>query len=233
MMTDPRVNKMADPAAILRGVYTGKTEVLKEEGHRSAIVKSLTRERLTLTKLGLKSDEQADRGAHGGLDRALHQYPPQHYKVWQAEFPGDAHKFEPGTFGENISTSGWSEESVCIGDVFKIGTAIVAVSQPRIPCWKLNHRFGIPTLAKRVHDTGLTGWFFRVLEPGDIQLGDSYVRIRRDPSSLTLKAVWEVSRAHRPDLNLLRAARDHPALAVTWKRSLNSRLAWLARNPTA
>jgi MOSC domain-containing protein YiiM len=233
MMTDPRVNKMADPAAILRGVYTGKTEVLKEEGHRSAIVKSLTRERLTLTKLGLKSDEQADRGAHGGLDRALHQYPPQHYKVWQAEFPGDAHKFEPGTFGENISTSGWSEESVCIGDVFKIGTAIVAVSQPRIPCSKLNHRFGIPTLVKRVHDTGLTGWFFRVLEPGNIQLGDPYSRVRRDPLNLTLKMVWDVYRVPRPDLDASRAVRDHPALAATWKRLLDCRLDRLARKPIA
>jgi MOSC domain-containing protein YiiM len=222
---------VADRGTILGGVYTGKAEVLKEEGYRSAITKRLTRERLTLTKLGLTGDEQADQRAHGGPDRALHQYPPQHYKVWQAEFPGDAHKFEPGTFGENISIPGWSEESVCIGDVFKIGTAIVAVSQPRIPCSKLNHRFGIPTLVKRVHDTGLTGWFFRVLAPGDIQLGDPYSRIRRDPSSLTLKAVWDIYLVQRPDLDLLRAARDHPALAATWKRLLDSRLDRLARKP--
>ncbi len=232
-MLDASVSKMAKRGTILGGVYTGKTKMLKEEGYRSAITKRLTRERLTLTKLGLKGDEQADQSAHGGADRALHLYPPQHYKVWRAEFPRDAQKFEPGTFGENISTPGWSEESVCIGDEFRIGTAIVAVSEPRIPCSKLNHRFGIPTLVKRVHDTGLTGWFFRVLQPGNIQLGDPYPRVRRDPSNLTLKMVWDVYRVPHPDLDVLRAVRDHPALAATWKRLLDCRLDRLARKPMA
>jgi MOSC domain-containing protein YiiM len=232
-MLDASVSKMANRGTILGGVYTGKTKILKEEGYRSAINKRLTRERLTLTKLGLKGDEQADQSAHGGPDRALHLYPPQHYKVWQAEFLRDAQKFEPGTFGENISIPGWSEESVCIGDEFRIGTAIVAVSQPRIPCSKLNHRFGIPTLVKRVHDTGLTGWFFRVLEPGNIQLGDPYSRVRRDPLNLTLKMVWDVYRVPRPDLDALRAVRDHPALAATWKRLLDCRLDRLTRKPIA
>lgn len=226
------MNKNSDSTTILCGVYTGKVEVLKEDGRCSAIVKSFTRERLTLTVLGLNGDEQVDRDAHGGPDRALHQYPSQHYKVWQAEFPEHAQKFTPGTFGENISTPGWSEESVCIGDIFRIGTAVLAVSQPRIPCWKLNHRVGIPILAKRVHDTGLTGWFFRVLEPGAIQLGDSCARIQRDPSNLTLKAVWSIYLAHHPNLDRLRTVRDHPALATIWKRSLDSRLNRLAKNLT-
>ncbi|MGH8503689.1 MAG: MOSC domain-containing protein [Gammaproteobacteria bacterium] len=224
---------MADRATLLQGVFTGKTGILKEEGHPSAIVKTLVHDRLTLTKLGLDGDEQADRSMHGGPERALHQYPPEHYRVWKAEFPRHAEKFQPGTFGENISAPGWSEENVRIGDVFRIGTAIVEVSQPRTPCWKLNHRFEIATLAKRVQETGSSGWFFRVIEPGELQLGDACTLIRPALSSMTLKAVWDVYLAHRPDLDLLRTVRDLPALAATWKRTLDSRIDWLARNATS
>lgn len=168
---------MTDRATVLTGVYIGKTGILKEEGHRSAIVKSLVCERLRLDETGLEGDEQADLSAHGGADRALHYYPPEHYAFWRAEFPRHAEKFAPGTFGENVSASGFTEENVHIGDVFRIGTAVVEVSVPRKPCWKLNHRFEIATLSKRVQDERRSGWFFRVLEPGELQLDDTCTRI--------------------------------------------------------
>ena len=94
---------MTDRATPLTGVYTGRTDILKEEGHRSAIVKSLVRKRLRLDSGGLEGDEQADLSAHGGAYRALHYYPSEHYAFWLAAFPRHAEKFAPGTFGENVS----------------------------------------------------------------------------------------------------------------------------------
>lgn len=135
-----------------------------------------------------------------------------------------------GTFGENVSASGWTEDNVQIGDVFRIGSAIVEISVPRKPCWKLNHRFEIPTLSKQVQDERRSGWFFRVLEPGDLQVGDACTRIESAPSSMTLKALWDVYLAHRPGLCALCAARDLPALAASWKQALGSRIDWLAKN---
>lgn len=111
-------------------------------------------------------------------------------------------------------------------------TRLTGVSVPRKPCWKLNHRFDIPTLSKRVQDERRSGWFFRVLEPGELQMGDACTRIRSAPSSMTLKKLWDIYLAHRPAIDALRTARDLPALAASWKHALGSRIDWLAKNAT-
>ncbi|MBA2408501.1 MAG: MOSC domain-containing protein [Gammaproteobacteria bacterium] len=221
---------MTDRATPLTGVYTGRTDILKEEGHRSAIVKSLVRKRLRLDSGGLEGDEQADLSAHGGADRALHYYPSEHYAFWLAAFPRHAEKFAPGTFGENVSAAGFTEKNVQIGDAFRIDSAILEISVPRNPCWKLNHRFEIPSFSRQVQNERRSGWFFRVLGPDALQLGDACTRIQSTPSGMTLAALWDIYLAQRPDIDSLRAARDLPALVASWKHALGSRIDWLARN---
>ena len=104
---------------------------------------------------------------------AVHHYPKEHYDAWRSEYPSKAHEFaNNGAFGENISARGMTEKSVCIGDVYRVGTTRLQVSQARQPCWKLNIRFGIDDMALRVQETLRTGWYYRVLEPGRIAKGD-------------------------------------------------------------
>lgn len=122
---------------------------------------------------GLERDAQADRRVHGGPEKALHQYARDHAAAWHAEIGPHPLIGQPGAFGENLSTEGWTEATVCLGDLARFGTALLQVAQGRQPCFKLNHRFGLPDMARRVQASGRTGWYWRVLEPGEAQPGDA------------------------------------------------------------
>src|SRR5690606_20539649 len=122
-----------------------------------------------LTKTGLCGDEQADLTVHGGTDKALHHYAADHYQVWQAIFPDIAERFVPGGFGENLSTTGIDEETLCIGDVIRIGEAVVQITQGRQPCWKLSAHIGRDDMAARFQKSGRTGWYYRILQEGFIE----------------------------------------------------------------
>ena len=103
---------------------------------------------------------------HGGPEKAVHHYPFDHYEAWRTELGDIGLLRQPGAFGENLSAVGLTEADVAVGDVFRLGSAIVEVSQGRQPCWKLNERFGQPTVAKSVQASGRTGWYYRVIETG-------------------------------------------------------------------
>lgn len=124
---------------------------------------------------GLAGDAQGDRKRHGGPDKAVHIYPVAHYTNWARHLPDRADLFTPGTFGENIVLAGPTEADVCIGDMFRLGSALVQLSQARQPCWKLNLRFGLSDMARRVQTSGRTGWYARVLAPGTVAAGDRMV----------------------------------------------------------
>src|SRR3546814_350096 len=123
--------------------------------------------------MGLAGDEQADRTVHGGIDKAIHHYPADHYDWWRG-YLGDVPLLDaPGAFGENISTLGLDEENVFLGDRFRLGTALVEVTQARQPCWKLDHRFAAKGVMASVVKTRRSGWYYRVLEPGRVRAGDA------------------------------------------------------------
>lgn len=155
----------------IAALLTGKAVALGE-GVVSGIAKQAVDVPLWLAADGLHGDEQGDRQYHGGPEKALHHYALEHYPHWQAAFGAVPPLRGPGAFGENIATRGMTERSVHVGDVYRIGTALVQVSQGRQPCWKLNLRFGHPQAARAVQDSGLTGWYYRVLRPGWIATGD-------------------------------------------------------------
>ena len=129
----------------------------------------------TVTKLGLRGDTQADLEVHGGVGKAIHHYPADHYPVWRAELSGTidaaSPRFQPGGFGENLTTLGLTEDMVCIGDVFRWGTATIQVSQGRQPCWKLTAHTGVKQMAYLVQKTLRTGWYYRVLIEGEAAPG--------------------------------------------------------------
>lgn len=154
----------------------------------SAIDKRLCDTPLALTATGFVGDAQADLKVHGGPEKAVHHYPADHYAAWRAEL-GDRDVFAPGGFGENVSTSGLTEDDVCIGDVFRLGEALVQISQGRQPCWKLSAHVGEDRMAYLVQKTARTGWYYRVLEPGRVAAGDAIVLADRPQPDWSVRRV--------------------------------------------
>ena len=146
-------------------VFTGK--VRDYMGSRpSAIAKVQVDGELMLTELELTGDEQAETKIHGGPDRALCHYPREHYQHWRQEFPEQAELFVAPAFGENLSTQGLTEENVFIGDIFQWGDALIQVTQPRSPCFKLNFHFGISNSIPCTKELNVPGVGGRAVDPG-------------------------------------------------------------------
>ncbi|MFH4453338.1 MOSC domain-containing protein [Vibrio sp. 11-4(1)] len=163
---------------VVKAVLAGKT-VPYAHGAQSAINKQVLPERQHATELGFISDEQGDPRFHGGIQKALHIYPSEHYPIWQQQL-GERTIFQSaGGFGENISSEGVTESTICLKDKIRIGSTLLEVSQGRMPCWKLNVRFDQHDMARRLQDTLRTGWYFRVLEEGDIGAGDKIILCER------------------------------------------------------
>ena len=209
-------------------VFAGRVGLLSEEGHPSAIVKHAMEGEFRIGIEGLEGDEQADRRNHGGPDRALNHYPADHYPYWQAAFPGARIRFEPGAFGENLSTRRWTEAEAYVGDSFRFGDAVIQIAQPRFPCWKLGQHAGVDDMAREVVATGRSGWLYRVLEPGVACSGDELVPCDEHPARVSIAELWEIQNTHRPELAALERAAGLEPLAEAWRRRFRSRLQWLS-----
>lgn len=157
----------------------GRVKALGRHGLMSGIDKRPVAGPIQVTRMGLAGDDQADRRHHGGPDKALHHYPAEHYEYWRSELPGKATLFVNGGFGENLSTRGLTEATVCLGDVWRLGGALLQVSQGRQPCHRLNLRFDLPDMVERVRESGRSGWYYRVLEEGIAEPGDCLVLLDR------------------------------------------------------
>lgn len=143
-----------------------------------------------ISEFGFTADAQADLTVHGGPQKAIHHYASDHYEHWRATL--ERQDLQPGGFGENLATHGLTEKSLAIGDVFRLGSALVQVSQGRQPCWKLNAHTGYEQMAAGFQSTGFTGWYYRVLEPGAVAPGDSLTLVDRPTPEWT---VFDVTRA--------------------------------------
>lgn len=176
--------------SIIDQILIAEENVIGPDKVRTGIFKIPVSHSIKLTEMGLEGDFQADRRVHGGLEKAVHHYAVQNYQLLQQALPHLADKFLPGSIGENFSSTELSEENIHIGDIFSVGSAIVQVSQPRRPCWKLNHRYGNAYLADFVMQQQITGWYYRVLEEGEVQAGDQITLTERLPGSLTIAELW-------------------------------------------
>lgn len=170
----------------------------------------------------LDGDGQADLVHHGGPDKAVLAYSADHYEPWRRELQMPDLSF--GAFGENFTIEGLTEQTVCLGDIWHVGDAVLQVSQPRQPCWKLARRWRLKTLASRVQESGRTGWYFRVRNEGVVAAGLTLeLRDRPCPS-------WTVERANRVmhidtnDLIMAAELAAIPSLAASWRTTLFKRV---------
>ncbi len=206
-------------------LLTGSVAPLGEPRTPSGIDKRPVTGRLWLGSEGLDGDAQSDRQHHGGPEKAVHHYAFEHYAAWRTEIGAMPLLRRPGAFGENFSSSGLDESSVAIGDVFRVGGALIEVSQGRQPCWKLNLRFGIGDMARRVQNSGRTGWYYRVLEAGFVEQGDELQLVERRSPDWSIRRLWRTLYVDVLNRDELAAMAALPNLPDNWRRHAQRRLA--------
>lgn len=193
------------------------TRIASARPWTSGIYKSPVRGRIHLSSENLAGDGQADLTVHGGADKAVCVYSVDHYPRWREEL--GVPECGPGWFGENFSVEGQNETDVAVGDTYRIGTAVVQISQPRAPCSKLGRRWNRPDMPKLVVESGRTGWYLRVIETGDVERGDTLTLIDRPFPQWTINAVNDVaySRGGVADVEGARQLSNCSALAEAWR----------------
>jgi MOSC domain-containing protein YiiM len=202
----------------------GQVAPLGDRAAPSGIDKHRVERRILLGREGFVGDAQGDRKHHGGLDKAVHHYAFEHYDIWREEIGEAPVLARPGAFGENLSTTSLDEDNVAIGDVFRIGDALIEVSQGRQPCWKLNVRFGVPDMAMRVQKTGRTGWYYRVLEEGFVAPGDDLCLVDRRSPEWPLRRLWRTLYVDTLNHDELTAMAGLAHLPEGWRRYAERRL---------
>jgi MOSC domain-containing protein YiiM len=170
-------------------LLAGKAEMFAR-GERSAIAKAPLEGKVRIGFLGIEGDQQADLSVHGGPDKALHHYPVDHYVRWATAAVDHPLLNALGAFGENISTQGLLEGEACIGDKFRLGTALVEISQGRQPCWKQAARMEWTTLPAMMVRERRSGWYYRVLEEGAAEAGDLLTLVDRPLPDWTVSRVF-------------------------------------------
>jgi MOSC domain-containing protein YiiM len=172
-------------------------------------------------RTNIAGDAQADLEHHGGIDKAVLAYAASHYDLWRKEFPEQPWCY--GGFGENLTSAGLTEETVCIGDVWSLGEAVFQVSQPRQPCWKLARRWRMTELTGLVIANGRTGWYLRVLREGLIDAGQQLTLIERPHANWTVSRANDVMHHRKADKSLAKELAELPELSSAWQESLCKR----------
>ncbi len=188
-------------------------------GEGSAIAKAAIDGPVVITFLGIKDDEQADLTVHGGPDKALHHYPADHYGHWASKAVDHPLLNAPGAFGENVSTFGLLEHEVCIGDRFRLGSALVEISQGRQPCWKQAARMEWSTLPAMMVRERRSGWYYRVIEEGEAQAGDMLTLVDRPMPDWSVARVFGLLIAgdYKHDPSALRELAGMELLFAGWR----------------
>ena len=186
--------------------------------------------RVILRTLNLDGDKQADLSVHGGPSKAVYAYPIEHYEYWRAELP--AMDLPPGMFGENFTTEGLQEDEVNIGDRFRIGSAEVMVTEPRLPCYKLAAKFGRDDIIKRFLQSGRTGFYFAVFQEGVVGTGDDIELVRRDEHGITVADITRLYVRDKDDLRSLQRAVQVTALPESWRGYFRKRIEKLENEPS-
>lgn len=188
-------------------------------GEGSAIAKTPLDGPVEIGVLGIVGDEQADQRHHGGPDKALHHYPFDHYARWADLAPDHPLLSAPGAFGENLSTLGLDETTACLGDRFRLGRALIEISQAREPCWKQGDRMAWTTLPKIMVREGRSGWYCRVIEAGTAQAGDLLTLVDRPYPAWSVRRVFDliIGGKHIDDLIGLKELSENPVLFSGWR----------------
>lgn len=181
-------------------------------------------EKVQINELGMLEDVQVDKRFHGGPERALHQYALSSYEAIIKQFPLLHKKAWPGSIGENISSDIMADDNVNIGDIYQMGEIKLQVSSPRLPCWKISHHLNWPNIDKFIAAQAITGWYFRVLQSGQIKLGDEITLLERPNSDLTVKKFVKLHYQKNPAKNQIKAASKAQGLDPEWQEKMAQRL---------
>jgi MOSC domain-containing protein YiiM len=181
----------------------------------TGIFKEPTKTPVMLRTLNLDGDQQADLTVHGGVDKAVYAYPAEHYGYWRTELSGVDLPW--GMFGENFTTEGLLEETIYIGDRFRIGAAEIVVTEPRMPCYKLGIKFGRADIIKRFLASRRTGFYFAVAQGGMVAGGDAMEFIKREQQEISVADITRLYAFEKSDLKGLRQAIGVEWLPLSWK----------------
>lgn len=190
---------------------------------RTSIFKEPVQGRVRLEALNFVGDEQADLSVHGGPQKAVYGYASEHYDFWQQQLPGVHLPW--GVFGENLTTEGLLEEEINIGNRYQLGSAVVMVTQPRIPCYKLGIRFGRDDIVKRFLKSGRPGFYFSVIQEGEVGAGDALELVYREAADVTVADILRLYVTDKQNLSLTQRAVQVAALADGWRDYFQRRLA--------
>ncbi len=186
----------------------------------TGIFKTAVNRRVQMRAMNLDGDQQADLVNHGGRDKAVYAYPSEHYSYWQGELAGVEVPW--GSFGENLTVAGLFEADVCVGDRFQIGTAEVVVTQPRIPCFKLNLKFRRDDMAQRFLASRRTGFYLRVLREGEVGAGDEITRVHRDEHRVSIADMMKFYLGDPDSGKLREAALRVEYLSAAWREEFSA-----------
>jgi MOSC domain-containing protein YiiM len=184
--------------------------------------------RVRLRTLNLDGDRQSDLSVHGGPSKAVYGYPSEHYEYWQRELP--EMNLPWGMFGENFTTAGLFESELNVGDKFRVGSATVMVTEPRMPCYKLGIKFGRADIIRKFLQSGLSGFYFAVLEEGEVGSGDEFTLVERSDHGVTVSDITQLYVRDKENVDLLRRAIAVEALSESWRDYFRERLAKLTQD---
>jgi len=196
-------------------LYKGKTVT-------TGIFKTPVNRRVMLRTLNLDGDGQADLIGHGGIYKAAYVYSIENYDYSKCELGRTDFTF--GQFGENFTVEGMLEDEIHVGDVFRVGGALVEVTQPRVPCYKLGIKMGLPQFVKMFLSSCQVGFYLRVLQEGEVGAGDVFDRVRTDPERMTVREIWHLLYFDPENLGGARQALRIRALSPGWRQSFEERL---------
>jgi MOSC domain-containing protein YiiM len=209
---------MAQPKVVSVNVGRPREVTWKGIQVSTGIFKTPVEGPIDVKRLNLGDDQQADLSVHGGPDKAIYGYPSEHYGYWRQQLPQADLPW--GAFGENLTTEGLLEDQIHIGDRLRIGTALLVVTQPRVPCYKLTIRFDRDDMIKRFIASHTSGFYFRVIEEGRLAAGDPIEIVHRDPAAVSVADINRLYYGHGGDSELLRRAAGVDALPQGWRDHL-------------
>jgi MOSC domain-containing protein YiiM len=204
---------VSPPVEVLHRGKTVTTGIFKEPVNR----------RVMLRTMNLDGDGQADLTAHGGIYKAAYVYSTENYDYWKQELGRTDFAF--GQFGENFTVEGMPEDEIHVGDVFRVGGALVEVTQPRVPCYKLGIKMDRPQFVKMFLASCRVGFYLRVLEEGEVGAGDVFNRVRTDPERMTVREICHLLYFDPENLRGANKALRIRALSPGWQQSFVERLA--------
>ncbi len=214
------------PTGHVTSVNTGAVREVewRDRVWRTGIFKTPVEGPVSIEGVRMVGDEQADLSVHGGPTKSIYAYPSEHYAFWRDELgSGQAGLLDTaGAFGENLTTEGLLESEAGVGDLYRVGSALLRVTEPRMPCSKLGLRFRDPLMTRRFHEAGRNGIYFAIEEPGSVESGAEIALEARHPRRLTIRDMVEYVTGRDRDEEVRVRAATHPALSPSWRERFTS-----------